>query len=108
MHVGDLQGIAAAVDSLVLEEQPVYLLDVRACHNAHLLSWVRDLRDWWDGPLVGLLAGLLNAGVVAVAHCVDARVALLVSSPPLAVAGLDGQILFLKQHDARHTSWYEY
>ena len=95
VNVGNLQGIAAAVHSLVLEKQSVRLLDVGARDDAHLLSRVGDLGDRRDGPLVGLLARLLHAGVVAVAHRVDAREALLVASPELAIAGLHGQALLL-------------
>ena len=98
VHVPHMQWFSAAINCLVLEEQPVGLLNVAACNNAHLLTWIWDLWNRRDGPFIWLLARRINARVVAITNCVDAWVALLVTSPKLSISSLDGEVLVLSMH----------
>ena len=100
VHVPNLQWVSTAINRLALEEQPVGLLDVGAGDNAHLLTGVGDLWDGWNRPIVWLLAWLFNAPVVAIAHSIDAGEALVICTPQLAIASLDGQVLVLGQGGA--------
>ena len=101
VHVDNLQLAAAAVRGLVLEQHLVNVFDVLAGHNAHLLTRVGDLGDRRDGPLIRLLAGRLNARVVAVTHRKDPGVALVICSPRLALASLHSEVHVLMAEDKR-------
>mmetsp|Transcript_10180 Transcript_10180/g.16932 ORF Transcript_10180/g.16932 Transcript_10180/m.16932 type:complete len:438 (+) Transcript_10180:123-1436(+) len=93
VHVPDMQWFSAAVDCLVLEEQPVCLFDVAACNNAHFLTWVRDLGDGRNWPLIWLLARLVDARVVAITNGIDTGIALVVASPELSIPSLHREVL---------------
>mmetsp|Transcript_51213 Transcript_51213/g.92237 ORF Transcript_51213/g.92237 Transcript_51213/m.92237 type:complete len:308 (-) Transcript_51213:580-1503(-) len=91
VHLVHFQWGSAAVVRLAVEEKLVDPLDVLACNHGLLLTRVRNLRDWRDGPLVWLLTGLLHAGIVAVAHRVDAWEALVICAPEFVVPSLHGE-----------------
>merc|ERR1719502_1384947 len=66
VHVVQLDGLAAAIDFAVVEGHLLDSLQIAACNHCLLLTRIRNLWHWWNGPLAWLLAWLFHAGVVAV------------------------------------------
>merc|ERR1712154_611608 len=91
MHGVHLQLVAKICGLLVPVDKLVDDLDVPCGDDCRLLTWVRDLRNRWNGPIVRLLALLLNATVVAISDGVDASISFVVRSPSLTLPRLDSK-----------------
>mmetsp|Transcript_5856 Transcript_5856/g.7499 ORF Transcript_5856/g.7499 Transcript_5856/m.7499 type:complete len:243 (+) Transcript_5856:82-810(+) len=91
VHDVRLERVAKEVLRLVAVHEPVNLDDVLAGNHGLLLTWVGDLGDGRDRPGVRRRVWCWDTTVVAVAHRIDPRIALLVSRPDFTLARFHGQ-----------------
>merc|ERR1711948_196552 len=81
MHIFNPQRIAKEVLFLVTIEQLVNFVDVRARNNTLFLTWVRNLWDRRNWPLVWFLTCFFNTSVVAIANRENTRISLFILRP---------------------------